>query len=154
MNDNDPFGPAEQRLHSFIEGRYPDRAAAQRTIVRQSIHQRTQREHVRFILRLYASLMKWLKPVVLAVLFFASASYFLRLSSHGLSAIVPAGDEALAFFLFVILYTLEQVFGRLVHHGKFWNLKEGWHLELSPAFKRMYRASHHLVQTQRREGTR
>ncbi len=52
MNDNDPFGPAEQRLHSFIEDRYPDRAAAQRTIVRQSIHQRTKREHVRFILRL------------------------------------------------------------------------------------------------------
>ena len=105
MNDNDPFGPAEQRLHSFIEGRYPDRAAAQRTIVRQSIHQRTQREHVRFIMRLYASIMKWLKPLVLAVLFFASASYFLRLSSDGLSAIVPAAHEAMAVLLFVILYT-------------------------------------------------
>lgn len=154
MNDNDPFGPAEQRLHSFIEDRYPDRAAAQRTIVRQSIHQRTQREHVRLILRLYASIMKWMKPLVLAILFFASASYFLRLSSHGLSAIVPAGVEALAVFLFVILYTFEQVFGRLVRHGQFWNFKDGWHLELSPAFKRMYRASHHLVQTRRREGTR
>jgi hypothetical protein len=154
MNDNDPFGPAEQRLHTFIEDRYPDRAAAQRTIVRQSIHQRTQREHVRFILRLYASIMKWMKPLVLAILFFASASYFLRLSSQGLSAIVPAGDEALAVFLFVILYTFEQVFGRLVRHGQFWNFKDGWHLELSPAFKRMYRASHHFVQAQRREGTR
>lgn len=154
MNDNDPFGPAEQRLHTFIEDRYPDRAAAQRTIVRQSIHQRTQREHVRFILRLYASIMKWMKPLVLAILFFASASYFLRLSSQGLSAIVPAGDEALSVFLFVILYTFEQVFGRLVRHGQFWNFKDGWHLELSPAFKRMYRASHHFVQAQRREGTR
>lgn len=154
MNDNDPFGPAEQRLHSFIEDRYPDRAAAQRTIVRQSIHQRTQREHVRFILRLYAAIMKWMKPVVLAVLFFASASYFLRLSSDGLSAIIPEPYEALAVFLFVILYTFEQVFGRLVRRGQFWNFKDGWHLELSPAFKRMYRASHHSVQAQRRAGTR
>lgn len=154
MNDNDPFGPAEQRLHSFIEGRYPDRAAAQRTIVRQSIHQRTQREHIRFILRLYASILTWLKPLVLAVVFFAAASYFLRLSSHGLSAIVPAAHEAMAVLLFVILYTFEQVFGRLVHQGKSWNLKEGWYLELSPAFKRMYRASHYLVQTRRKQGTR
>lgn len=154
MNDNDPFGPAEQRLHSFIEGRYPDRAAAQRTIVRQSIHQRTQREHVRFILRLYASILKWLKPLVLAVVFFAAASYFLRLSSHGLSAIVPAAHEAMAILLFVILYTFEQVFGRLVHQGNLWNFREGWHLELSPAFKRMYRASHHLVLTRRKQGIR
>lgn len=154
MNDNDPFGPAEQRLHSFIEGRYPDRAAAQRTIVRQSIHQRTQREHVRFILRLYASILKWLKPLVLAVVFFAAASYFLRLSSHGLSAIVPAAHEAMAILLFVILYTFEQVFGRLVHQGNLWNFREGWHLKLSPAFKRMYRASHHLVQTRRKQGIR
>lgn len=154
MNDNDPFGPAEQRLHSFIEGRYPDRAAAQRTIVRQSIHQRTQREHIRFILRLYASILKWLKPLVLAVVFFAAASYFLRLSSHGLSAIVPAAHEAMAVLLFVILYTFEQVFGRLVHQGNLWNFREGWHLELSPVFKRMYRASHRLVQTRRKQGIR
>lgn len=154
MNDNEPFGSAERRLHSFIEDRYPDRAAAQRTIVRQSIHQRTQREHVRFILRLYASILKWLKPVVLAVVFFAAASYFLRLSSHGLSAIVPAAEEAMAVLLFVILYTFEQVFGRLVHQGNLWNFREGWHLELSPAFKRMYRASYHLVQTRRKQGIR
>lgn len=154
MNDNDPFGPAEQYLNSFIERRYPDRAAAQRTIVRQSIHQRTQREHIRFILRLYASILKWLKPLVLAVVFFAAASYFLRLSSQGLSAIVPAAHEAMAVLLFAILYTFEQVFGRLVHQGNFWNCKEGWHLELSPAFKRMYRASYHLVQIRRKEGTR
>jgi hypothetical protein len=154
MNDNDRFGPAEQRLHSFIEDRYPDRASAQRTIVRLTIHLRAQRAHTRLRLQLYASIMKWMKPLVLAIVFFASASYFLRLSSHGLSASVPAGDEALAVFLFVILYTLEKVFGRLVHHGKFWNLKEGWHLELSPAFKQAYRASHHLVQGQRRAGTR
>lgn len=154
MNDNDPFGAAERNLHSFIEDRYPERAAAQRTIVRQSIHQRTQREHIRFILRLYASILRWLKPLVLAVVFFAAASYFLRLSSHGLSAIVPAAHEAMAVLLFVILYTFEQVFGRLVHQGNLWNFREGWHLELSPAFKHMYRASHHLVQTRRKQGIR
>ena len=87
MNDNDPFGPAEQRLHSFIEGRYPDRATAQRTIVRQSIHQRTQREHVRFILRLYASIMKWMKPLVLAILFPGQQ----RLSAATVDISGPAG---------------------------------------------------------------
>ena len=154
MNDNDPFGAAERNLHSFIEDRYPDRAAAQRTIVRLSIHQRSQRQHLRLLLLDYVSVMKWFKPLALAVVFFAGSTYLLRLSSQGLSAAFPASHEGLAFAFFVALHTLEKVLGKPVHRGSIWKPTQGWHFELSPAFKRMYRASHNSVQAWRKAGTR
>jgi hypothetical protein len=150
MNDNDVFGTAERNLHSFFADRYPDRAAAQRTIVSLSILHRARREHLRLVLRSYMSLMKWLKPVTLALVFFASASYFLRVSSLGLSAVMPEPHEAMIFFLFCVLLTLEKMIGRPVLRRSAWNWREGWRLELSPTFKRMYRASYTSVQNRRK----
>lgn len=153
MNDNDAFGTAERNLHSFFADRYPDRAAAQRTIVRQSILQRARREHLRLVLQSYMSLMKWLKPIILALVFFASAAYCLRVSSLGSSAALPEPHEAMIFFLFCILLTLEKMIGRPVLRGNGWNWREGWRLQLSPGFKRMYRASYSAIQHRRRAGT-
>jgi hypothetical protein len=153
MNDNDVFGAAERNLHSFFADRYPDRAAAQRTIVRQSILQRARREHLRLVLQSYMSLMKWLKPITLALIFFASAAYFLRVSSLGLSAALPEPHEAMILFLFCVLLTLEKMIGRPVLRGNAWNWRDGWRLKLSPAFKRMYRASHTSILHRRRAGT-
>jgi hypothetical protein len=108
---------------------------------------------LRLVLRSYMSLMKWLKPITLALVFFASAAYFLRVSSLGVSAALPEPHEGMILFLFCVLLTLEKMIGRPVLRGNAWNWREGWRLELSPAFKRMYRASHTSIQHRRRAGT-
>lgn len=60
MNDNDPFCDAEAKLIRFHEDRFPHRAAAQRTIVRQHIQLRARRAHLRTFLSVYVSMLKWL----------------------------------------------------------------------------------------------
>lgn len=60
MNDDDPFCDAEAKLIRFHEDRFPHRAAAQRTIVRQHIQLRARRAHLRTFLSVYVSMLKWL----------------------------------------------------------------------------------------------
>ena len=63
MNDNEPFGEAEANLHCLHDERFPDRASAQRTIVRLGIHLKSKRDHLRMLLDTYVSILKWFKPM-------------------------------------------------------------------------------------------
>lgn len=146
MNDNEPFGEAEAKLTRFHHERFPDRTSAQRTIVRLGIHLKSKRGHLRMLLDTYVSILKWFKPMALTVAFVAATTFLLGLTEEQGSESISSPTLGLAFLLFGLLCAMETLIGKPVLRGK------GWRLELSPAFKRMYRTSYHAVQSRRRMG--
>lgn len=146
MNDNEPFGEAQAKLLRFHHERFPDRASAQRTIVRQHIHLKAKRGHLRMLLGAYVSMLKWFKPIALTVVFITAATFLLGLEGQGNASISPP-TLGLAFLLFGMLFAMETLIGKPVLRAN------GWQFELSPTFKRMYRASYHDVQSRRRRGS-
>ena len=146
MNDNEPFGEAEANLHRFHDERFPDRASAQRTIVRLDIHLKSKRGHLRILLDAYVSMLKWFKPMALTIVFIVAVTFLLGLAEEQGSGSISSPTLGLAFLVSGLLCAMETLIGKPVLRAT------GWRLELSPAFKRMFRASYHDVPSRRRRG--
>ncbi|PBN41250.1 hypothetical protein [Sphingobium sp. D43FB] len=152
MNDNEPMSDAEAGLMRFHEERFLDRAAAQRTIVRQHIHLQATRAYLRTMIAIYVSHLSWFKPLTLGVVLISVWSWLFEPSHTSITfewAFVTVGLPAL---LLGILGVTEAYFGRLVYQGGSLRIAKNWRFTLSPTFKQKYREIYRFIQSQRRLG--
>jgi hypothetical protein len=150
MNDNEPMSDTEAALTRFHEERFSDRAAAQRTIVRQHIHLQARRAFLRTMIAGYVLHVRWFKPLTLGVALICAWSWLfepLRTSMTFEWAFVTVGLPTL---LLGILGVTEAYLGRLVYQSGSVRIARNWRFTLSPAFKHKYRESYRLIQNQRR----
>ncbi|QDK31505.1 hypothetical protein [Sphingomonas sp. IC081] len=152
MNDNEPTSNAEAALMRFRLEHFPDRAAAQWTIVRQHVHLQARRAFRRILIAGYVSHVRWFKPLTLAVVTVAAWAWVSGALPENMTLELAAVVVGLPTLLLGSVTVAEAKFGRLVYHGDSPQITASWRFALSPAFKRKYRESYRRIQDQRRTG--